>query len=150
MQDAWNKFKNVEIVVDNQDALLYKVRVSKEDNTMNTTDMTLDNAVDFLVEAIKEDYLTYTLHGKAEPSPVNVKMIAEFNESFSLVRGSKYIKIVKNGSVWGFIVATEKDKQFRKGDILKAAGWAAPARNKARGNVLDGGYSIAWTGPHYL
>ena len=117
---------------------------------MNTMNMTLDNAVDFLVEAIKEDYLTYTLAGKAEPTPVNVKMIAEFNEGFSLVRGSKYIKIVKRGSVWGFVVATEKDKQFRKGDILKAASWAAPARNKARGNVLDGGYSIAWTGPHYL
>jgi hypothetical protein len=31
-----------------------------------------------------------------------------------------------------------------------AAGWAGPARNKARGNVLEGGFGIEWTGPRYL
>ena len=54
------------------------------------------------------------------------------------------------GSVWGFIVNTDNDKKFRKGDILKAAGYNAPARNAARGNILDGGYCIQWTGPLYL
>jgi len=79
-----------------------------------------------------------------------LQLIEEFNESISYSVGQKYIKIVKGGSVWGFVVNTDKDKKFRKGDILKAASWAAPARNAARGNVLDGGYSIACTGPHYL
>jgi hypothetical protein len=54
------------------------------------------------------------------------------------------------GSAWGFIVKTDTDKKFKKGDILKCAGWSAPARNKARGNVLDGNYPINWTGPLYL
>ena len=50
-------------------------------------------------------------------------------------------------SVNGFI-AKAGDKKFREGDMLKAAGWAAPARNFARGNVLDG-YKVdevRWTG----
>jgi len=36
------------------------------------------------------------------------------------------------------------------GDILKPASWRAPAKNSARGNVLEGGYAIQWTGPLYL
>ena len=50
-------------------------------------------------------------------------------------------------SVSGFIVKAG-DKKFREGDMLKAAGWAAPARNFARGNILDGtGLNNArWTG----
>ena len=65
--------------------------------------------------------------------------------------GTKYIKISAGGSVWGFVVNTDNDKKFRKGDILKAAGYAAPARNAATGgNILDGGYTINWTGPLYL
>jgi len=31
-----------------------------------------------------------------------------------------------------------------------AAGYNAPARNKARGNILRGGYPINWTGACYL
>ena len=39
---------------------------------------------------------------------------------------------------------------FKKGDILKAASWSAPAKNRARGNILEGNYPIQWTGPLYL
>ena len=35
-------------------------------------------------------------------------------------------------------------------DLLKPAGWNAPARNKPRGNVLEGGFPVNWTGPLYL
>ena len=49
------------------------------------------------------------------------------------------------GQVWGFVVNTDSDKKFKKGDLLKAAGFNAPARNAARGNVLEGGFGIRWT-----
>ena len=45
---------------------------------------------------------------------------------------------------------TDNDKKFKKGDLLKPAGYDKPARNAARGNILDGGFGIQWTGPLYL
>jgi len=54
------------------------------------------------------------------------------------------------GQVWAFVVNTDDDKKFKRGDVLKAAGFNAPARNAPRGNVLDGGFNIDWTGPLYL
>ena len=84
------------------------------------------------------------------------RMNKEFTEGWVVKEGTKYIKIsVSNGntiggSAWGFVVNTDNDKKFKKGDILKCAGYSAPARNAARGIVLDGGYNINWTGPLYL
>ena len=112
----------------------------------------LDNVMT-LIEDIKADYFNYTSrNGTRELTEVNKKMISEFNASLGYVVGSKYIKITKdnNGSVWGFIVKGDNDKKFKKGDILKAASWATPARNHRRGNIVEGGYSIHWTGPHYM
>ena len=104
-----------------------------------------------LVDNIQQDYLNWTSrNGTKELTDINKRMIDEFNSTITVKEGNKYIKIICGSSVWGFVVNTEKDKLFKKGDILKAAGWAAPARNKARGNILDGGYSIQWTGPRYL
>lgn len=104
-----------------------------------------------LVDSIQQDYLNWTSrNGSKELTDINERMISEFNSGVAVKEGNKYIKIICGSSVWGFVVNTEKDKLFNKGDILKAAGWAAPARNKARGNILDGGYSIQWTGPRYL
>ena len=107
-----------------------------------------------LIENIKNDYLNWTLRctsAKGGLSEINNTMIAEFNEKLTYKTGSKYIKVFsEGGSVWGFVVNTDNDKKFKKGDILKAAGYAAPARNAARGNIVDGGYTINWTGPLYL
>jgi len=101
-----------------------------------------------LIENIKEDYLNWTTRcAKGTLSEINKTMIADFNENLTYKAGSKYIKITnKRGGVWGFVVNIDNDKKFKKGDILKAAGWAAPARNFARGNILDGGYTVGWTG----
>lgn len=42
-------------------------------------------------------------------------------------------------------------KTWLKGDILMAAGYKAPAFNKARGNVMTNSYGKAtWAGPGYL
>ena len=82
---------------------------------------------------------------------VRKKMNAEYAENFTITYGKKYIKITeKGGGVKAFVVGVDNDKKFKKGDILKPAGYNAPARNAARGNILDGGYPINWTGPLYL
>jgi hypothetical protein len=116
----------------------------------------MNNEMNALIANIKKDYFDWTTGctgsaPKGELSEINKKMIAEFNEKITYKAGSKYTKVFsEGGSVWGFVVNTDKDKKFKKGDILKPAGYAAPARNKARGNVVDGGYTIRWTGPLYL
>ena len=45
---------------------------------------------------------------------------------------------------------TRTKKKINASDVLKPAGWAAPALNQPRGNVLEGNYPIQWTGPLYL
>jgi hypothetical protein len=93
-----------------------------------------------------------TLLGRNESdlTEFNRKMIEEFNKSLSYTDGKKYIKIIRENSVWGFIVK-DSDNKFKRGDILKAAGWATPAKNKARGNIIDQDFSwVRWTGPEYL
>ena len=106
----------------------------------------LDKGIVNMIEAMIEDYKLFM----PPDSEVRKKMNKRYSNSFVEKTGSKYIKVVSNNSVSAFIVKTDKDKKFKKGDILYPAGWAAPARNKARGNVLDGGYPINWTGPLYL
>ena len=108
-------------------------------------------AISYMETAMIEDYNHFTI----KDSEVARQMRLEFATGIEVLYGNKYIKIVtgKHGgqrTVWGFIVNTDKDKKFKKGDLLKAAGWAAPARNAARGNILKGEYVINWTGPLYL
>jgi len=116
----------------------------------------MNNEMTTLIENIKTDYLEWTTRcagakGLDALTEINKEMIAKFNEKITYKIGNKYIKVfTEGGSVWGFVVNTDKDKKFKKGDILKAAGYAAPARNKARGNIVEGGYTINWTGPLYL
>jgi hypothetical protein len=118
----------------------------------------IDAAVEVLVDAIKTNYRDYTVNSGSrcaqekvndEFTAVNLKMIDDFESKITVKNGKKYIKICNGDSVWGFVVKSDNDKKFRKGDILKAASWAAPARNAARGNVFDG-YRVQWTGPNYL
>ena len=103
----------------------------------------IDDGIANMIAAANADYMNFT---------VSETMKAEFVKEWVVNKGSKYIKIStrNGGSAWGFVVNTDNDKKFKKGDILKCAGYKAPARNAARGNVLDGGYLINWTGPLYL
>ena len=109
--------------------------------------MDMNAAITKLIEAIKADYRLF-FKGR-EDNPVSIKMIEEFNERIRIINNPKYIRVVTGNSVWGFIVNTQNDKEFKYGDILKAAGWKSPARNQARGNVFED-YEINWTGPNYL
>ena len=105
----------------------------------------MNDSIQTLITKINEDWDRWTKSADITNVP---------NSEILVQEGSKYIKIVRSDSqdmVWGFIVKTDTDKKFRKGDILKAASWAAPARNKARGNILEGDFSwVRWTGPEYL
>jgi hypothetical protein len=111
----------------------------------------MNTEMNTLLDAIKADYVFAFSN-----TDVDKRMTKEFNEGLSYKVGKKYIKVINGDvggncrSVWGFVVNVDDDTRFKKGDILKAAGWAAPARNQARGNIIDGGYTVQWTGPNYL
>ena len=69
----------------------------------------------------------------------------EFTTTISFVRTTKYIRVMANKGVWGFIVNVHNDKVFAYGDLLKTKSSKGPARNFARGNVFDE-YEANWTG----
>jgi heme-binding NEAT domain protein len=112
----------------------------------------MNEAIQNLVNRMIEDYNQWTYRvAKGELSENNKRMMKDYAEKVEVKAGRKYIKIIQNRSVWGFIVATEDDKQFNYGDILMAAGYNQPARNKARGNVFDlENLRVQWTGANYL
>lgn len=105
--------------------------------------------IEMLLDKIAEDYAHWCRRAK-----ITNKTQEEFREGLGYIVGNKYIKVTENGNqmrVWGFVVNTENDKKFKFGDILKAAGWNAPARNHARGNVIEGEFgAVQWTSPAYM
>ena len=112
-------------------------------------------AIEKVLEAMREDYKRWSdrcaSHDESAHSRIRDEMEENYCNGLEVTEGSRYWKIIgSNGggsqrSVKGFIVKAG-DKKFREGDMLKAAGWAAPARNFARGNVLDGVNEVRWTG----
>jgi len=120
--------------------------------------MNMRNEIEKVLEAMREDYKRWSdrcaaHESSAHYSGIRDEMEENYCNGLMVEENRRYWKITgTNGSgsqvsVKGFIVKAG-DKKFREGDMLKAAGWAAPARNFARGNVLDGtGFVNArWTG----
>jgi hypothetical protein len=118
----------------------------------------MSQAITKMVGVMKRDYHRFWLNSttvaeKGTLSPFAQDQLDGFHDSIEISEGKKYIKIIRNDNqsmVWGFIVNTDTDAKFKRGDILKAAGWAAPARNKPRGNVFEDLTWVRWTGPEYL
>jgi len=117
---------------------------------VNQTAKTLDEGIKFLMAGAKADYVAMsTSYGKKELTGYSLEQTNKWDSNTRIMPGKKYIKVVQENGVFCFIVK-EDFKHFKKGDILKAAGYNAPALNSARGNVLTGNYPIQWTGPLYL
>ena len=110
----------------------------------------MNEALQNLKDRMIADYYDW-LNGSSLRTEVHARILYEYIGGIEIVEGRKYIKVIQNRSVWGFIVATDGDAKFKKGDILMAAGCNGPARNKARGNVFDlENTRIQWTGANYL
>ena len=113
----------------------------------------IEAGVEAMMEHMRDDYIEWSgrcaRHDEAShsKSEIRSKMEEEYADELSYTTGSKYIKVTSKNSVSAFVVNTTTDKKFSFGDILKPAGWAAPARNFARGNVLDRTFNhVSWTG----
>ena len=100
-----------------------------------------DGAMDKLLENIHLDYVKWC-HG----NPIR-------EHELSLKPGRKFIKIIRDNSVWGFVAKKDgvhKGLPMKAGDVLKAASWRAPAKH-TRGNIFDKNQDyFRWTGPDYL
>ena len=111
--------------------------------------------IEKVLEAMRNDYKRWSdmcsRDDSASHSRIKDEMTEDYCNGLEVSEGSRYWKITSGRrnqrSVSGFIVKAG-DKKFQEGDMLKAAGWAAPARNFARGNVLDGRgvNEVRWTG----
>ena len=114
------------------------------------TAKTLDEGIINLMAGAKKDYERWsTRNGQEELKGYSKEQVDLWDNKTKVSEGKKYIKIVQDTGVFAFVMK-EDSGRFKKGDILKAAGYRAPARNSARGNVLTGNYAIQWTGPLYL
>jgi len=129
------------------------VEITEEMKMTGEDTALLVDGLDELVELAKKDYSDWSNLGSRYDGETDNRrkirddMISEYNREISYSDGSKYVKIVTGNSVWGFVVRVHNDKKFRFGDILKPAGWKTPARNFARGNVIDGNFGgVSWTG----
>ena len=124
-----------------------------KDSEVIAMERNMQTHIEKLIQDIKADYVRF-MSNVGDKADIRQDMIDNFVDNVTYNEGKKYIKILKKlgtqTMVWGFIVNVDNDAKFRKGDILMAAGFNAPARNKPRGNVIDGNYSIRWTGPEYL
>ena len=115
---------------------------TKTEKTMTKNGLSFDEAMDNLLVKIQESYSGWG--GNRMDRKLDL----------SLKPGRKFIKVVNGTSVWGFVAKVDgvhKGVPMLKGDILKAAGWSAPAKH-SRGSIFDSKMhnSFSWTGPNYL
>lgn len=102
------------------------------------------------MDHIKQNYVQWSDSKERDICPsvqeIRKEMTQKFVDSVRLERGTKYIKVLSGQSVHSFIVI-KADAKFKFGDVLKAASYAAPAKNFRRANVIDGDFSrVSWTG----
>ena len=114
--------------------------------TVNKTADNLNDGIVNMMTGAKDDYIKMSTSGGKELTGYSKEQVDNWDNKTKISEGKKYIKIVQDTGVFAFVMK-EDSGRFKKGDILKAAGYNKPALNSARGNVLNGGYAIQWTGP---
>jgi len=111
------------------------------------------SAIDRLLVSLQENYIGWmdsvrTRNGS--DVELRAKQVEKYCNGINILPGNKYVRIMIEGSVWGFIVIEhELDKKFKYGDILKAASLKQPTTNFARGNVFEGKPSYGSKYPDY-
>jgi O-glycosyl hydrolase len=109
----------------------------------------MEAAIQKYLAHVKADYAGW--HRPRGNDHIRDEMVREFDKGISYEIHRKFIKVITgqaggNTSVHSFIVLAD-DGKFKRGDILMAASWKAPAKNFARGNVLSGKLDrVRWTG----
>ena len=103
-----------------------------------------DKAMDRLLDNIHKDYQGWSNNVKYSSGVEKVDI--------TIKPGRKFIKIIRDNSVWGFVAKADgnhKGVPMKMGDVLKAAGWASPAKHTC-GNIFDNNQDyFSWTGPDY-
>ena len=114
---------------------------TKTQKTTTKNGLSFDEAMDSLLLNIQVAYDNW--------SKFNTKTLY-----LSLKPGRKFIKIVEDRRVWGFVSLVDgehKGAPIKRGDIMKAESWRAAAKH-SRGSIFDAEMheSFSWTGPNYL
>ena len=112
----------------------------------------LNEHLERLTKHMSTDYYMWSRSSGGDNEDIKLQMEEEYSEGLYWTVGSKYIKVISKKrhqeSVCLFVVNSSKDKKFELGDILKPAGWNAPARNFKRANIFDVDTfdRVRWTG----
>jgi hypothetical protein len=116
----------------------------KESFMSEAIDKDLEKAIhDNVVASANENYKKFSANSEYSTSNM---------PDWKLMPGSKFIRIVRDSSAWGFVATgdgTHKGIPYSMGDIFMAAGWNAPAKH-VRGSAFEEGKEWNWTGPEYL
>ena len=115
---------------------------TKTQTTNSKNGLSFNDALDNLLVKIQENYDNWG--GNRTGKTLDLK----------INNGRKFLKVIEGNRVWGFVANVDgihKGVPMLKGDILKAAGWSAPAKH-SRGSIFDKEMhkSFSWTGPNYL
>ena len=118
----------------------------------------IQDGIKNLIKAANADYCdSPSYDGSKTKSDLRLEMEEKFKNGWKIKNGKKYIGIYNTigtqQSIWGGVVKEDSaDGLLKKGDILKAAGYGTYTMVGAgrRGNVLEGNFSVSWTGANYL